>query len=217
MDEDAAVWWLLQWLSQVLTPELVIGIGLALLFAVVAAVVVIAVAFVRYRRHPRARRAMLRLRAEHLPSSLEADVVELRLHLQDELASARRAVASIDAAGALAGDLPALLQQLEQAADRLDRSLRVLERSVEDDAAYRSMTSAQRRVADVVAAARDVRRAATAAQDVTSTGEIQTLTRAVEREVAWVRSGVEAMDDLLAPEPTGTRRGRRDRRPTRTG
>ncbi len=216
LDEDAVLWWLLQWLSQVLTPELIIGIALALLLVVAVAVVVIAVAFLRFRRHARVRRAILRLRAEHVSSGLEAEVVDLRLHLQDEMARAQRAVASIDAAGALAGDLPDLLQRLEQAAERLDRYLRVLERSEEDRAAYRSVEAARRRVADVVAAARDIRRAAVAALDATAAGEIQTLTSTIEREVAWVQSGVQAMGDLLGPETPNPRRGRDPRR-GRTG
>ena len=207
LDEDVVVWWLLQWLIQILTPELVIGIVLALLLVVAAGAVLIGVIFLRYRRHPRVRRAILRLRAEHLSSGLQADVVDLRLHLRDELADARRAVASIGAAGELAGDLPDLLERLEQTADRLDQYLRVLERSAEDDAAYRFVAAARRRVADVVVAARDIRRAAIATLDVTTTGEIQTLTRDVEREVAWVQSGVEAMGDLLAPAPPEARRG----------
>ena len=206
MDEDVVVWWLLQWLSQVLTPELVIGIVLAVLL--VGAVVMVAgsAVFVRYRHHPRVRRAILRLRAEHVSSGPQAEVIDLRLHLRDELEAARRAVASAEAAGELAGDLPALFQRLELAADRLDHSLRVLERSVEDDAAYRPVGSARRRVADVVTAARDIRRAAITALDVTATGEIQTLTRDIEREVAWVQSGVEAMGDLLGSEQMETRR-----------
>ena len=202
MDEDVVVWWLLQWLSQILTPELVIGMVLALLLVVCAGAVLIAVIFLRYRRHPRVRRAILRLRADHLSSGLQAEVIDLRLHMRHEMAEARRAVASIGAAGELAGDLPDLLERLEQTTDRLDEYLRLLERSTEDDAAYRSVAAARRRVTEVVAAAWDIRRAAIAALDVTTTGEIETLTRAVEREVAWVQSGVEAMGELVAPAPS---------------
>ena len=208
LDEDVVVWWLLQWLSQILTPELIIGVVLALLLVVAVVAVLIAVTFLRYRRHPNVRRAILRLRAEHFSSGLQAEVIDLRLDLHDELADARRAVASVGAAGELAGDLPDLLERLEQTADRLDGHLRLLERSAEDRAAYRSVAAARRRVAEVVAAARDIRRAAVAALDVTATGEIQTLTRAVEREVAWVQSGVEAMGELLAPTPPHAERGR---------
>lgn len=207
MDEDEVVWWLLDWLSRILTPELVVSVVPTVLVVGAALVVVLGTAFLFYRRHPRVRRMILRLRAEHASSYAQSDVIDLRLHLWDELVAARRAVASIEGVGELAGDLPSLLGRLEQAAERLDRSLRVLERSVEDDPSYRSMESARRRVADVVVAARNIRRAALATLDVTTTGEIQVLTRAVEEEVAWVQSGVEAMGDLLGPERIETRRG----------
>ena len=216
MDEDAILWWLLEWLSRNLTPGDVLGVILALLLAVATVALVAALALVAFRRHPKVRRAVLRLRAEHLASGLEADVIDLRLDLHDELARARRAVASLDTAGALAGDLPDLLQRLEQAADRLDRYLRVLERSPEDGAAYRAVVAARRRVADVVVAARDIRRAALAALDVTSTGEISDLTRDVEREVAWVQTAVEAMDGLLESERAGAQEGRGRRRHARS-
>jgi hypothetical protein len=178
--------------------------------------------FLRFRRHPNVRQALLRLRAEHLADGPEAEVIDLRLHLREQMEAARRAVASIGSAGELAGELPAVFQQLERAADRLDHYLQVLERSVADGGSYRSLGQARRRVAEVVTAARDVRRAALATLDVTATGEIQAIRRAVEEEVTWVQSAVEAMDDLSGPERTpgrsgpsssgGYRRGERSRR-----
>ena len=207
MDEDAVAWWLLQWLAQNLTPELVVGIVAVVVLAVAVGAVLAAVTFLRFRRHPKLQRAILRLRAEHMSSGLEAEIIDMRLHLREAMADARHAVESSREAGALAGDLPDILDRLEQAAARLDGHLRLLERSEEGRAAYRSVSAAERQVADVVTAARDIRQAAIAALNVASAGEVQGLTRAVEREVAWVQSAVGAMDELLGPAPRRILRG----------
>lgn len=212
MDEDEVAWRLLEWLLQNLSPETVIGIVLVILVVGAVGAAGAGLLFVLFRRHPRMRRALMRLRAEHASSGAEAEIIDLRLGLHQELESARRAVASVDEAGALAGDLPALLQRLEQAADRLDRHLGALQRSVDESTTPRALTPVRRRVGDVIGVARDVRRAAFAALDVTSAGEIQALTRDVEREVTWVQDGVEAMSDLLEPDrgPDRTERRRLD-------
>jgi hypothetical protein len=212
VDEDAVVWWLLQWLAQHLTPELVVGIVVVVVLVVAVGAVLAAGILLRFRRHPKLQRAMLRLRAEHLSSGLEAEVIDVRLHLREEMADARRAVGSSRSAGALAGDLPDLLDRLEQAAERLDGHLRLLERSEESRASYRAVRAAERQVADVVTAARDIRQAAIAALGATSAGEVQGLMRAVEREVAWVQDAVGAMDELVGPSPT-----RASRDPSRAG
>ena len=209
MDEDEVAWRLLEWLLQNLTPETVIGIVLAILVVGAVGAAGAGLLFVLFRRHPRVRRARMRLRAEHASSGAEAEIIDLRLDLHEELESARRAVASVDEAGALAGDLPALLQRLEQVADRLDRHLGALEQSVDESTTPRTLAPVRRRVGDVIGVARDVRRAAFAALDVTSAGEIQVLTRDVEREVAWVKDGVEAMSDLLEPDRGPDRTERR--------
>ena len=210
MDEDAIVWLLLQWLVQNVTPQFVVGIALV----VVVGAVVAAVALLSFRRHPTLQRAILHVRAEHASSDLEAHVIDLRLNLREEVADARRAVESSHAAGALAGDLPHLLDRLEQAARRLDGHLRLLERSEESRAAYRAVRAAERQVADTVTAARDLRHAAIAALDVTSASEVQGLLREVEREVTWVQDAVGAMDDLTGTTPrrASRRRSRADER-----
>jgi hypothetical protein len=199
VDEDVVVWWLLEWLFQNVTPALVVQLLAVVIIAVAVGTALIAVGLLRYRRHPRVRRLMLRLRAEHASSGFEAEVIDLRLHLQEEMADARRAVEAARAAGELVGDLPDLLTRLEMAADRVDKYLRLLQRSADDRLAHRSLRPARRQVGDVVAAARDLRRAAIAALDVRTAGELQVLTRAVEQEVSWVQSGVEAIDELLEP------------------
>lgn len=200
MDEDEVVWRLLEWLLQNLTPESVVGIVLAILVVGAIGVVGGGLFFVAFRRHPRVRRTLMRLRAERASSGAEAEIIELRLDLHAAIESARRAVASVDEAGALAGDLPALLQRLEQTADRLDRQLGTLEQAVDEFTTPRALAPVRQRVGDVIGVARDVRRAALATVDVTSAGEIQALTRDVEREVTWVQDGVEAMNDLLDPD-----------------
>lgn len=209
MDEDEVAWRLLEWLLQNLTPETIVGIVLAVLVVGAIGVAGAGLLFVLFRRHPRMRRTLMRLRAERATSGAEAEIIDLRLDLHAALESARRAVASVDEAGALAGDLPSLLQRLEQAADRLDRQLGALEQSVDEFTTPRAVAPARRRVGEVIGVARDVRRAAFAALDVTSAGEIQALTRDVEREVVWVQAGVEAMSDLLEPDRGPDRTERR--------
>lgn len=206
MDEDEVVWRLLDWLLRNLTPADVVGIVMAVLAVAAVAVAVAGLVFLLFRRHPRIRRAILRARAEHASSGAEAEIIDMRLHLREELVSARRAVESLDDAGALAGDLPMLLQRLERSAESLDRYLDALESSVDEWTTPRELETVRRQVREAVGAARDVRGAAFAVLDVTRAGEIQALTRDVEREVAWVQAGVEAMDDLI--EPDRRRRGR---------
>lgn len=206
MDEDEVAWRLLEWLLQNLTPETIVGIVLAILVVGAVGAAGAGLFFVLFRRHPRVRRTLLRLRAERASSGAEEEIIQMRLDLHAAIESARRAVASIDEAGALAGDLPTLLQRLEQTADRLDRQLGALEHSVDEFTTPRAITPVRRRVGDVIGVARDVRRAAFAALDVTSAGEIQALTRDVEREVTWVQDGVQAMNDLLEPDRSERRR-----------
>ena len=206
MDEDEVAWRLLEWLLQNLTPETIVGIVLAIVVVGAVGAVGAGIFFVLFRRHPRVRRTLLRLRAERASSGAEEEIIQMRLDLHAAIESARRAVASIDEAGALAGDLPTLLQRIEQTADRLDHQLGALERSVDELTTPRALAPVRRRVGDVIGVARDVRRAAFAALDVTSAGEIQALTRDVEREVTWVQDGVQAMNDLLEPDRSERRR-----------
>lgn len=206
MDEDEGGWRLLAWLLQNLTPEAIVAI--VLVVVVVAAVAAIAVGLValRYRRHPRLRRAISELRAEHAASGAEADLIALRLELREALDAARRAVASLDKDAALGGDLPALLDRLDQTTQRLDRHLGVLEGSVDEWTTPRELAPVRRRVREAVGAARDIQRAALAALAASSAGEVRALTQEIEREVTWVHDGVEAMGELLGPERRRRRR-----------
>lgn len=197
---------MLEWGSQFLTPGLVgsVLLGLLALLAVVAVIALLL--FLRFRRHRGLRRTVLRLRADYAESGPRAEVIDLRLHLQEELGDTRRSVRELGGAGALAGDLPDLFERLERSAERLDRYLQVLERTIEAGGGYGSLVAARERVTDVIDALRDLQRAALAALDVTTTSELQGLMQDVEREVDWVQSGVEALHELDGRAPT-TRMG----------
>ena len=148
--------------------------------------------FLLFRGHPKVRRAVLRLRGEDAEPGLSADVLDLRLHIQEQLASTRRAVAAAAGNSPLHTDPSELLERLQAAAAGLDSYLRMLEARARPQEVW----SAFERTGPLVAAARDLRWAATAAPGATSRGEVDALMRDVERNVQWVQDGVDDLQEL---------------------
>jgi hypothetical protein len=164
---------------------------------VVALVILSCMAVLLLRRHRGLRRAVLRLRAEYAEPGPHAEVLDMRVDIQDELRAARRAVASATQASALATDLPGLLERLEAAAVGVDAELRILE---EDEwPSSSALRSARARVGQLVSSARRVRSAASAALASASRGELNQVHDDVDRNVRWVRDAIDALDELDTP------------------
>jgi hypothetical protein len=192
--ERAVADWVLRLLDQLLTPQamgvlVLVVLGLVACFAVLASL-----AFLVLRRRPNVRRAMLRLRAEYAEPGPRAEVLDMRLHIQDELADTRRIVASAASASGLASDLPELLARLEATASHLDAELRAVER--DGWLTSREPRSMRERAAQVVRSARNLRSAAQDALAAARSGELDQLALEVDRKARWVRDGVDALEDL---------------------
>jgi hypothetical protein len=177
--------------------------GIVTSLVVLAAVIVAALfvlacaALLLLRRHTGLRRAVLRLRAEYAAPGPHAEVLDMRVDIQDEMRAARRAVESARHASGLASDLPDLLERLEAAAVRVDAELRILE---EDEWPPPSaLRSARARVGQLVSSARRVRSAASAALASASKRELDQVHEDVDRNVRWVRDAIDALDELDAP------------------
>jgi hypothetical protein len=147
-------------------------------------------------RSRRLRRAVLRLRADFAEDGPHAEVLDMRVDIQDELRAARRAVEAAEG-NALASDLPELLARLESAGSRLDAELRILE---QDEWPSRgAMRSARERVGQLISSARRVRSAASATLASANRGELNQVHDDVARKVRWVRDGIDALDELDSP------------------
>jgi hypothetical protein len=207
--ERAIAGWVLRLIDQLLTPQAIGLVLLVVLGLVVCLAVLAGLAFLVLRRRPNVRRAVLRLRAENAEPGPRAEVLDMRLHIQDELADTQRIVASAAAASGLASELPELLARLEEAVSQLDGELRGLER--DGWLSSRELRSMRARTARVAASARNLRSAAQDALAAARSGELDQLARDVDRKTQWVRDGVDALDDLDADGASRVAYGRGSR------
>src|SRR5690348_10730451 len=112
----------------VTTMVLLLGM-MALLFVMIPALLVLLArsAYRKIRRDPRVSRTVLLMHERTSPPGPRRSLMHLRVRLGDAVASARAAVAIIQAHGSVQGELASLVRRLDRVAAPLDAQLRLMQ------------------------------------------------------------------------------------------
>lgn len=179
---------------------------MALLFVVIPALLVLLArsAYRKIRRDPRVNRTALLIQEKASPPGPRRSLMHLRVRLGDAVASARAAVAIIQAHGSVQGDLASLVRRIDRVAAPLDAQLRLMQTETDMRLLYELLQPARARVEEIEGIVRHIRSAAYATLGGDMDGTVAQITADVAREVAALQAGMStlhalAMDGLPAP------------------
>jgi hypothetical protein len=162
----------------------------------------------RARRNPALGDAVLRTRARFSTGG-RGRVRRLRVRLHETLASGRAAVELAESGGGPRGELTRLFRRIRDEGETLDRQLRLMESETDAAVLAEDLTSATARVDQVAGLIRHLRSAVASGLGDLSDDSLIALRSDVDREVAALHTGVEALrtlnrpDALFEPAPAG--------------
>jgi hypothetical protein len=137
------------------------------------------------------------------PPGGRREVAVLRRELAEVVGATPRAVAVVQRASGVVGDLPQLARRLRRVAATLDAELELLGGEPDPRELARMLPPARARVSDVARVARSIRRAAAAGLDAGRAGELRQLNADVDQEIAALASGIETLLDLASGRDGG--------------
>jgi hypothetical protein len=149
------------------------------------------------RRRLRVEQRLRAVKVWVTPPGARREVAVLRRKLAAAVGATPRAVTVVQRASGVVGDLPQLARRLQRAAATLDAELELLGAEPDPSELARMLPPARARVADVAGVARSIRRAAAAGLDA-GRADLRELNADVEREMAALAGGVEALLELAA-------------------
>ncbi|MEV1131718.1 hypothetical protein [Agromyces sp. NPDC049794] len=192
--------------------EVLLWVFLAFLFMVVVAMttafLVVRAIIRRLRRSRAVGGAVLRTRAR-LSHGARGRVRRLRVRLHDTLDSGRSAIELADGGDGPRGELSRLFRRIRQEGEALDRQLRLMESETDAAVLAEDLPGAADRVEQVAALVRRLRSAVASGLGDLSDDSLTTLRSDVDREVAALHTGVEALralnrrDALFEPAAAG--------------
>jgi hypothetical protein len=181
-------------------------LAIIMLAGAVAAAVTVWVLYKRIRRSRALAGAVLRARS-HLTWGPHANVLRLRVRLNDALDSGQAAVDLAVRSESTRGELPSIFRRIQREGISLDSQLRLMESEADSAVLARQMPAAIHRVDQVAGIVRRLRSAvATGLGD--STDDTLTMLRSdIDLEVAALQAGVQQLHALNTsdglPEPRG--------------
>jgi hypothetical protein len=137
------------------------------------------------------------------PPGGRREVAALRRELAEAVGATPRAVAVVQRASGVVGDLPQLARRLRRVAATLDAELVLLGGEPDPRELARMLPPARARVGDVARVARSIRRAAAAGLDAGRAGELRQLNADVDQEIAALASGIETLLELASGRDGG--------------
>jgi hypothetical protein len=155
------------------------------------------------RRRLRLEQRMRTVKVWITPPGGRREVAALRRELAEAVGATPRAVAVVQRASGVVGDLPQLARRLRGVAATLDAELELLGGEPDPRELARMLPPARARVGDVARVARSIRRAAAAGLDAGRAGELRQLNADVDQEIAALASGIETLLDLASGRDGG--------------
>jgi hypothetical protein len=149
------------------------------------------------RRRLRVEQRLRTVKVWLTPPGARREVAWLRRELAAAVGTAPQAVTVVQRASGVVGDLPQLARRLQRVAATLDAELELLGVEPDPRELTRMLPSARARVDDVARVARSIRRAAAAGLDA-GRADLRQLSADVEREMAALAGGMEAMLELAS-------------------
>lgn len=159
----------------------------------------------RVRRDPRVARAKLMAQEKGSAPGPRRSLFQLRLRLNDAVASAKQAVAMLETHGGVRGDMASLARRLERVAAPLDAQLRLMQSEPDMHLLSELLKPAHARVEEIEQIVRHIRMAAYAALSGDMEGTVAAITADVEREVAALNAGVDMLHALTMDRPATVR------------
>lgn len=168
---------------------IMVAVSMTTVFLVLRAIVK------RARRSPVLGDAVLRTRAR-FSTGARGRVRRLRVRLHETLASGRAAVELAESGGGPRGELTRLFRRIRDEGEALDRQLHLMESETDAAVLAEDLTGAAARVDQVAGLVRHLRSAVASGLGDLSDDSLVALRSDVDREVAALHTGVEALRTL---------------------
>ncbi|WP_400995111.1 hypothetical protein [Agromyces sp. GXQ0307] len=185
------------------------ALGVIVLLGIASFVTLVLVVRHVYRRIRHSRRvdgALMRGRAK-VSRGPQRTILDLRVRLDDALASGQAAIDLAGQGGGPRGELPGIFRRIREAGASLDAQLRLMESEIDRSVLTAELPAAEERVGQVEALVRRIRSVVASALAGASDDGLTGLRADVDREVAALNAGVEELHALslrdVAPEPIG--------------
>lgn len=183
-----------------------LGVMLFLMALIPVLLVLLArAAYRRVRRDPRWTRTTLLVQEKTSVPGPRRSLFQLRLRLSDAVASAKQAVAVLEAHGGVRGDVASIARRLERVAAPLDAHLHLMQSEPDMRLLYEMLEPARARVEEIEQIVRHIRMAAYAALSGDMEGTVAAITADVEREVTALNAGVDMLHLLTTDQPAAVR------------
>jgi hypothetical protein len=157
----------------------------------------------RLRRRLRLEQRVRTIKVWITPPGGRREVAALRRELAEAVDATPRAVAVVQRASGVVGDLPQLARRLRRVAATLDAELELLGGEPDPRELARMLPPARARVGDVARVARSIRRAAAAGLDADRADQLRQLNADVDQEIAALASGIETLIELASGRDGG--------------
>lgn len=184
------------------------ALGIIVLLGIASFVTLVLVVRHVYRRIRRSRRvdgALLRGKAR-VSRGPQRRILDLRVRLDDALASGQAAVELSARSPGPHGELPGIFRRITEEGASLDAQLRLMESEIDRSVLAVELPRATERVAQVEALVRRIRSAVASGLAGASDDGLSVLRADIDREVAALHAGVEELHALTLrdlAEPTG--------------
>ncbi|WP_195760715.1 hypothetical protein [Agromyces kandeliae] len=184
------------------------ALGVIVLIGIASFVTLVLLVRHVYRRIRRSRRvdgALMRGRAR-VSRGPQRTILDLRVRLDDALASGQAAVDLAATGPGPRGEFPGIFRRIREEGASLDAQLRLMESEIDRSVLTSELPAAEERVGQVEALVRRIRSAVASALAGSSDDGLTGLRADVDREVAALRAGVEELHALslrdIAADPT---------------
>ncbi|GAA1060063.1 hypothetical protein [Agromyces bracchium] len=183
------------------------ALGIIVLLGIASFVTLVLVVRHVYRRIRHSRRvdgALMRSRAK-MSRGPQRTILDLRVRLDDALASGQAAVDLAAQGPGPRGEFPGIFRRIRDEGASLDAQLRLMESEIDRAVLTAELPAAEQRVGQVESLVRRIRSAVASALAGASDDGLTGLRADVDREVAALRAGVEELHALslrdTGPEP----------------
>ncbi|WP_165307322.1 hypothetical protein [Agromyces binzhouensis] len=174
------------------------ALGIIVLIGIASFVALVLLVRHVYRRIRRSRRvdgALMRSRAK-MSRGPQRTILDLRVRLDDALASGQAAVDLAAQGPGPRGEFPGIFRRIREEGASLDAQLRLMESEIDRSVLAAELPAAEERVGQVEALVRRIRSAVASALAGASDDGLTGLRADVDREVAALRAGVEELHAL---------------------